>query len=72
MSDRKKISVLPYDPEWANIFKEEKTALMEMLGDNHISIHHVGSTAIPGLDAKPKIDIVAEVHDPETHGAGDR
>lgn len=65
MSSIKKLSIVPYNPEWPDIFEKEKKLLIEALDDNYISVHHIGSTAIPGLTAKPKIDIIAEVVDPE-------
>jgi GrpB-like predicted nucleotidyltransferase (UPF0157 family) len=56
----------PYDPSWPARFEEERTALDEAIGE-WVSggIHHVGSTAVPGLEAKPVIDILAGVRDLE-------
>jgi len=54
----------PYDPAWPVRFERETTILTELLG-SHISggVHHVGSTAVPGLTAKPIIDIMIGVRD---------
>lgn len=57
------VHVVPYDPAWPSRFAEERTRLARLLlpwlvGD----IEHVGSTAIPGMCAKPVIDIMAPVH----------
>jgi GrpB-like predicted nucleotidyltransferase (UPF0157 family) len=52
------ITVLEYDPEWANAFQRIEKALLATLEPIPIaSIEHVGSTSIPGLAAKPIIDI---------------
>ncbi|MBR1735290.1 MAG: GrpB family protein, partial [Alphaproteobacteria bacterium] len=65
MSKHKKIEVTEYNSEWPAMFKEEKNIITEALGDNCVSIHHVGSTSVPGLIAKPKIDIIAIANDRE-------
>lgn len=57
------IEVVPYDPNWPRIFEAESKVIKKALGDNYIAIHHVGSTSVPGLAAKPKIDIIAVVRD---------
>jgi GrpB-like predicted nucleotidyltransferase (UPF0157 family) len=59
--------VVPYDPEWALRFEVERTMLERVLGpwlDG--GVHHIGSTAVPGLQAKPIIDIMAGVRDLES------
>jgi len=61
----RKIEVKPYDPEWPKIFEEEAALIRSALGDNCTAIHHVGSTAVPGLAAKPRIDIIMAVKDPK-------
>jgi GrpB-like predicted nucleotidyltransferase (UPF0157 family) len=57
------IEVVPYDPNWPTIFETEATKIKQALGNNCIAIHHVGSTSVPGLAAKPIIDIVPVVRD---------
>ena len=61
MSQKRKIKVLPYDPKWKDFFDCEAATITNALGDNCVAIHHIGSTSIPGLSAKPKIDIIAVV-----------
>ncbi|MDR1334006.1 MAG: GrpB family protein [Holosporaceae bacterium] len=61
----KRIEVVPYDENWPKIFEAEKAMISAVLGDNCIAIHHIGSTAVPGLAAKPKIDIVVVAMDRE-------
>ena len=57
-----KIEIEPYNPDWVKKFEKEKEILEKTLGDwVQGGIHHVGSTAIPGLDAKPIIDILIGV-----------
>ncbi|MCA0174975.1 MAG: GrpB family protein [Proteobacteria bacterium] len=56
------VSVVPFDPSWAGHFEAERLALAARLGAQ-AQIHHIGSTAVPGLCAKPIIDIVVEVPD---------
>lgn len=54
---RGKTKLLPHDPEWAKQFEREKKLLLETFGDKIIAIEHIGSTAIPGIPAKPIIDM---------------
>lgn len=53
--------VLPYDSNWKTEFERIRDYLMEQIGDLVIEIKHVGSTSVPGLCAKPIIDIVAVI-----------
>lgn len=59
----KKIEIVPYNPDWPNQFTKEAEKIREALGDNLIEIHHIGSTSVPGLAAKPLIDILPVVQD---------
>lgn len=54
---KKKVVVVPYDPSWPQVFQELKLVYEDMLGHLLLDIQHVGSTSVPGLAAKPKIDI---------------
>ena len=62
-SNNPPIIVSPYDQEWPKQYAQEASKLKKALQKWLISIHHVGSTAVPGLSAKPKIDIIAEIAD---------
>ena len=53
----KLIEVISYDPDWPKLFTLESTKIKNILGANCIEVHHIGSSAIPNLIAKPKIDI---------------
>jgi len=55
------IVVVPYDPKWPGLFMELGAALCEVLSETALRIDHIGSTAIPGLDAKPVIDVQISV-----------
>lgn len=52
------VVLVPYDPAWPGMFEAEHTALRTALADLEPDIEHVGSTSVPGLAAKPKIDIL--------------
>lgn len=64
MKSKKSIEVSPYDPTWPQLFEIEAKLIKEALGQNCLHIHHIGSTAVPGLTAKPKIDILVVVKIP--------
>lgn len=55
------ITVLDYDPEWPLKYNKERDHIIEILKDNCLSIYHIGSTSVPGLAAKPIIDIMVVV-----------
>lgn len=59
----KRVSVLAYDDRWPLIFAREAEHLGALLPDAEASIHHIGSTSVPGLCAKPVIDILIGVDD---------
>ncbi|MGX9987987.1 GrpB family protein [Rhizobium sp. Z1P35] len=53
------IKVVDYDPSWPRLFAEISTEVSALLGDRLLSIDHIGSTSVPGLAAKAKIDLAA-------------
>jgi len=55
------IEVVSYRPEWPAMFEQEAAELRRALGDVARHVHHIGSTSVPGLAAKPIIDILLEV-----------
>ncbi len=54
----KRLIIVAYDSQWPMFFEREKTSVLKVLGDRLIALEHVGSTAVPGLGAKPIIDIM--------------
>ena len=60
---RKEIKIVKYNPEWPKLFEEAAYIIKQALGHNFIAIDHIGSTAIPGLAAKPRIDVICQVDD---------
>lgn len=52
-----------YDPDWPERYQQEARRLSAALGDRALQVEHVGSTSVPGLAAKPVIDIVLAVAD---------
>ncbi|WP_199247897.1 GrpB family protein [[Phormidium] sp. ETS-05] len=59
----KRVAVVPHDPQWADAFAVESQQIADALGENVVAIHHIGSTAIPMIYAKPIIDLLVEVKD---------
>ena len=56
-----RIELVPYDPEWPSMFSSAAGKVRAALSDRALLIEHVGSTAVPGLSAKPIIDMVLAV-----------
>ncbi len=70
MSDREplglkrgEVVVVPPDPRWPELFREAAAELRASLGQTILAVHHVGSTAVPGLCAKPILDVLVSVPD---------
>jgi GrpB-like predicted nucleotidyltransferase (UPF0157 family) len=60
------VVVEPYDPDWPRRFEDERARLADVLSPWLAGgIHHIGSTAVPGLAAKPIVDMMAGVRDLE-------
>lgn len=57
------IELVEYDPRWPLLYEREETRIRAALGDGVLRIAHAGSTSVPGLQAKPVIDILLEVPD---------
>ena len=57
------IVVTAYSPEWAAEFERESEMIKNILKDNCVAVHHIGSTAVAGLKAKPIIDMMPIVAD---------
>jgi GrpB-like predicted nucleotidyltransferase (UPF0157 family) len=59
----RKVEVVPYNERWSELFEQEAAKLKLIYGDETLHIHHIGSTSVPGLYAKPIIDIMIVVKD---------
>jgi GrpB-like predicted nucleotidyltransferase (UPF0157 family) len=53
------VHIVAYDPGWPLRFEEERSRVERVVGRWLVGIEHIGSTAVPGLDAKPVIDVIA-------------
>lgn len=58
------VIIVDYDPHWPMLYEEEKKRILKAVGDLVLAIEHIGSTSVPGLAAKPIIDIMAGVAGP--------
>src|SRR5918997_1426343 len=74
----RKVVVADYDPAWPERFRCEETKIRAALGERALAIEHIGSTSVPGLAAKPIVDVLLVVEDsadessylPALEGAG--
>ena len=57
------VTLADYDPDWPVLFTRETARIRAALGGRAVQIEHVGSTSVPGLAAKPIIDILLAVPD---------
>lgn len=54
------VTVAPHDPAWQEKFEREAAVIRRALGSAIVAVHHIGSTAISGIHAKPIIDVLVE------------
>src|ERR671937_1996365 len=57
------VELAEYDPEWPRLYEREAARIRAALGERVLRLEHVGSTSVPGLAAKPKIDVLLVVAD---------
>jgi GrpB-like predicted nucleotidyltransferase (UPF0157 family) len=55
------VEVVPYDPAWPGIYAAERVLVLAAVGPRFVALEHMGSTSIPGLPAKPIIDMMAAI-----------
>jgi GrpB-like predicted nucleotidyltransferase (UPF0157 family) len=67
---QRKVEVVPPSPLWSKAFVKESQQVARALGENLVNIHHIGSTAIPNIYAKPIIDMLVEVRSLESVDEG--
>jgi GrpB-like predicted nucleotidyltransferase (UPF0157 family) len=66
------IEVVDYDPLWIAAFEKEAAILSAIFGERVVGVHHIGSTSVPGLDAKPIIDILVVLDNTDDINSFDR
>jgi GrpB-like predicted nucleotidyltransferase (UPF0157 family) len=54
--------IVDYNPDWPRLYEEEKALVLKAIGHIIADIEHIGSTAIPGLGAKPVVDLMVGLH----------
>lgn len=59
--ERGRVRVVPYDPRWAELFEQSANELRRVLRSRILAVEHTGSTAVPGLAAKPILDLLVVV-----------
>jgi GrpB-like predicted nucleotidyltransferase (UPF0157 family) len=63
------VEIVDYDPRWPELYERSAARLRRRLGARLRLVEHIGSTSVPGLAAKPLIDVVAGIDDPDDEGA---
>jgi GrpB-like predicted nucleotidyltransferase (UPF0157 family) len=63
--ERRPVVIVDYDPAWVDRFALERDRVEAALGSTALVIEHIGSTSVPGLAAKPVVDILVVVADPD-------
>ena len=58
-----KVQVVDYDPEWPRLYRREAERIRAALGERVVRLEHIGSTSVPGLAAKPIVDVLLVVPD---------
>lgn len=66
------IVIVAYDPAWPDEFERLRARAAAAVGDVAVGVEHVGSTAVPGMPAKPVVDMVVVVEPPDVQTAIDR
>ncbi|MBD3208477.1 MAG: GrpB family protein [Candidatus Nealsonbacteria bacterium] len=64
--ERGRVRLSPYNPRWKKLYEQERKRIVSVIGGHILDIQHVGSTSIPGVKAKPIIDIAIGVRDLKT------
>jgi GrpB-like predicted nucleotidyltransferase (UPF0157 family) len=67
--DSSSVRIVDYDPGWSARFESERARVATALGSTARRVEHIGSTAVPGLAAKPVVDVMVTVDDPDDDAA---
>ena len=65
MSPRPPVLIVAYDADWPRLYEIAREEIVQAIGGKFVLIEHVGSTAVPGLAAKPIIDVLVGVESSE-------
>lgn len=57
------VVIVPYNPQWPELYEQEKTRVFKVLDDKALVIEHIGSTAVPGVGGKDIVDFMVGVRD---------
>lgn len=63
-ADLEPVAMAEYDPAWPGAYERERARIADAVGGLVVEIEHIGSTAVPGLGAKPIIDIMVGIRSP--------
>lgn len=63
--EKRPIVIAEYDDRWPERFELERERIRRALGESALRVEHIGSTSVPGLAAKPIVDVLVTVADPE-------
>lgn len=63
-AERREIVIVDYEESWPARFQRERARVGAALGPGALAVHHIGSTSVPGLAAKPIVDLLVTVEDP--------
>jgi GrpB-like predicted nucleotidyltransferase (UPF0157 family) len=63
--EKREVVIADYDSSWPSRFQHERERILRALGAAALRVEHIGSTAVPGLAAKPVIDVLVTVNDPD-------
>lgn len=61
--EHRKVKLVPHNPHWQKMAEKEASRIQAVLPDQVLVVHHIGSTSIPGIKAKPILDFVVVVRD---------
>lgn len=67
--EKRAIEIVDYDPQWPAKFHEQAKRIAQAMGNSALQIEHIGSTSVPGLAAKPIVDILLVVKDSSDEAA---
>ena len=65
LTHKRPVVVEDYNPKWPLLYEEEKEKILSLLGSSALGVEHIGSTSVPGLAAKPIIDIMVRMENLE-------